>query len=47
MYVAILFSYGGYYLNPFSAGTDLRRQILTSEVDPRIENIQNGGGTIT
>ena len=30
-----------YYLNPFSAGVDFRRQNLTSKVDPRIERIKN------
>ena len=28
------------YVYPFSAGTDFRRQILTSKVDPRTEKVQ-------
>ena len=28
-------------INPFSAGIDFRRQILTSKVDPRTERIKN------
>ena len=28
------------YINPFSAGIDFRRQILTSKVDPRAERIK-------
>ena len=31
---------GAMKLNPYSAGIDFRRQILTSKVDPRVVRVQ-------
>ena len=37
-----------WYTNPYSAGIEGRRQIMTSKVDPRTERaMYNGGSPIT